>query len=185
MRAIRYGAKAAARRRRQLALPTLTTAAGAALLTVVLSSFPAIRREGASFGDPAALAHTTEAISILVVLVAAIEVAICATRSVTQRREEIGVLSANGIAPRSVLVSLMIEPGVCAAIGGVIGALLGAIGLVILRAGGSLGATAPVIVARSGAIALLLATAASLLASLLPVLRAVRKPPLASLTSAR
>ena len=183
MRAIRYGVKAVRRRRREAVLPVLTTAGGAALLTAVLASFPAIRHQAANFGDPGALARTTVEVSILVVLVGAVEVAICATRSVNQRRAEIGVLTANGIPPRSVLISLAIEPSASAIVGGALGALTGGIVVAILRAGGSLASAPPWVVVRSGLIALALCTVASTLASVFPILRAVRKPPLVSLNA--
>ena len=183
MRTIRYGLRALARRRREAILPVLTTAGGAALLTAVLGSFPAIRHQAASFGDPGALARTTVEVSVLVVLVGAVEVAICAMRSVNQRRGEIGVLTANGVAPRSVLISLAIEPSVSAIVGGALGAVIGGIVVAALRAGGSLTSAAPWLVVRSGLIALLLCTVASALASVLPILRAARKPPLVSLNA--
>jgi ABC-type lipoprotein release transport system permease subunit len=183
VRAVRYGLRALRRRRRQALLPILTMAGGAALLTVVLGSFPAIRRQAAQFGDPGAIVRTTVAVSVLVVLVSALEVAICATRSVNQRRAEIGVLTANGVPPQTVLVALAVEPGAGALIGGAIGGCLGSVVVVALRAAGKVSSAPPQTVVRSAVIALALCAASSLMASILPLLRAVRKPPLVSLSS--
>jgi hypothetical protein len=182
--ALVYGARAAARRRRLLVLPAVTVGTGAFLLVVVLALMPAVRRQGAAFGDAAAIGRAALAVSLVVLLVGALEVAIAATRSVSQRSREIGVLCSFGVPPRSVLAALMVEPVATAVVGAVAGALAGAVAAPLATAGGLADASvSPGALAGAAALAVVTAGLAAALASAAPCARAVARPPLVSLTS--
>jgi len=182
MKALRYGLRAAARRRRWAVLPAVTTATGAGLLVVVLCLLPDIRRQSAAFGNASDLARITVIVSLVVVLVGAIEVAIGATRAVGQRRTEIGILSASGTKPANVVAMILVEPVLSAVAGAAVGAILAVAGIVAGGVSGALHpAAGPATIAQSVVLTVLLAAGASLLASVIPVANAVRRPPVDSL----
>ena len=182
-RALQYGVRAAWRRRRVLALPTTTVATGAFLVVLVIALMPAVRRQGATLGDAAGVGHAALAISVVVLLVGAFEVAIAATRSVHQRAAEIGVLSTFGVSGRCTLSALMVEPVATATLGGVIGAIVGAVGGLVARSIGLVtDSVAAADVLKGMALAVAVSVVASVLASAVPTVRAVNRPPLASLT---
>jgi ABC-type lipoprotein release transport system permease subunit len=182
--ALRYGLLSAGRRRRSLVLPGLTVAAGAFLLVLVVALMPAVRRAGATFGDAAAVGRATLVISAIVVLLGVLEVAITATRSIVARVREIGVLCTFGVSPRSVVCALLVEPVLTAAAGALAGATAAAL---VALAGTGAGlvdasvAAGTVLAGWSGAVAL--STVAALAVSAAPAWRAVRRPPLVSLTT--
>jgi ABC-type lipoprotein release transport system permease subunit len=154
----------------------------AGLLVVVLSLLPDIHRQSAAFGSASNLTRITVIVSLVVVLVGAIEVAIGATRAVGQRKTEIGILSASGTKPSNVVAVILVEPVLSAVVGAAAGAILAIAGIVAGETSGALHTAAkPATVAQSVVLAVLLATAASLVASIIPVIRAVRKPPVDSL----
>jgi len=181
--ALAYGARSAARRRRLLLLPALTVGTGAFLLVVVLALMPAVRDQGATFGDAAAVGRAAVVVSVVVLLVGALEVAIAATRSVSQRAREIGVLCSFGVPPRSVLVALMVEPVATATAGALVGSV---VGVVVAAAGSAAGLVdgdpAPLAMAGAAALAVAVSALAATVASAAPCVRAVRRPPLVSLT---
>jgi FtsX-like permease family len=182
--ALRYGLRAAGRRRRALVLPELTVATGAFLLVLVIALMPAVRRAGAAFGDAAGIGRATVVISTIVVLLGVLEVAITATRSIVSRVREIGVLATFGVPPRSVVVALLVEPVLTAAAGGTAGASL-AVLAVVLGSGTHLvhAPVAPGTLLAGWCTAVALSTVAALLVSAAPAGRAVRRPPLVSLTT--
>jgi FtsX-like permease family len=181
--AVAYGGRAAARRRRMLLLPAVTVATGAFLLVVVLALMPAVREQGDAFGDGAAVGRAALLVSVVVLLVGALEVAIAATRSVTQRSREIGVLCSFGIPPRSVLLALLVEPVATATVGAVAGAVLGAVAAPAGAASGLVDAApSPAGLAGGVVLAVVVSTVAAVAASVVPCRRAVRRPPLVSLT---
>jgi ABC-type lipoprotein release transport system permease subunit len=184
--ALGYGARAAARRRRLLVLPAVTVATGAFLLVVVLALMPAVRRQGATLGDAGGVGRAAVVVAIVVLLVGAFEVAIAATRSVSQRAREIGMLCSFGVPPRSVLAALLVEPIATAGVGAVVGAGLGAVAAPVTAAIGLVDAhPAPSPLRLAGAVALAagVSLGAAALASALPCRRAVDRPPLDSLTA--
>lgn len=183
-RSVVYGFTAAWRRRRLLTLPIVTVATGAFLVVLVVALMPAVRRQGEALGNAASVGRATLAIAVVVLLVGAFEVAIAATRSINQRSAEIGVLSTFGVPPRCTLGALLVEPVATATAGAVIGALIGAL----------FGIGAPAIgmiddSVQSGdvlvgmALAIGVSVVAAVGASAVPTVRAVRRPPLASLTA--
>lgn len=181
-----YGLLAAWRRWRVMLLPATTTATGSLLVVLVLALLPAVRRQAAEFGDPGDLSRATVATSILVLLVGVLEVSIVATRSVMQRRVEIGLLSATGVAPGRVLVALLMEPVATAMTGSVVGSALGVLTSILLtttHAGNVRTEAGPAAIGVLVAVGLSLAASAA--ASSLPVIRAVHRPPLASLIGTR
>ena len=181
--ALAYGLLAARRRARSLVLPAATVATGAFLLVMVVVLMPAVRVQGAAFGRAADIGRAAVVISVLVLLVGALEVAITATRSIVARTREIGVLSGFGVPPRSIVVGLLVEPVATAAAGGLAGAVLGAAAAVTGSAAGLIAAApapGPVVSAVSAAFGVSLVAAA--LASAPPAVRAARRPPLVSLT---
>lgn len=183
-RALRYGLLAAVRRRRTLLLPAITVATGAFLLVVVIATLPAVRAQGATFGEAGAVGRAAVAISVVVLLVGALEVAICATRSVAQRAREIGVLCTVGVPHRAVLAALLVEPVVTTAAGAAAGAALAAVAAPLAATLGWVDAdvgAGPI--ALGCVLAVVVSTLAAIASSAVPTLRAVRKPPLASLTA--
>jgi ABC-type lipoprotein release transport system permease subunit len=183
-RAVRYGLLATTRRRRNLLLPAITVATGAFLLVIVVATLPAVRAQGEAFGDAGAVGRAAVAISVVVLVVGALEVAICATRSVAQRAREIGVLCTVGVPHRAVLAALLVEPVVTAAAGAAAGAALAAVVAPLAAALGWIDADVAVgSIAAGCALALGVSTVAAIASSAVPTLRAVRKPPLASLTA--
>jgi hypothetical protein len=182
-RALQYGLRAAWRRRRLLLLPTVTVATGAFLVVLVIALMPAVRRQGAAVGDASGVGRAALAISVVVLLVGAFEVAIASTRSVHQRASEIGVLSTFGVSGRCTLSALMVEPVATATVGGVAGALVGAgAGLLAPSLGLVEDSVALTDVVKGMALAIAVSVVASVLASAVPTVRAVRRPPLVSLT---
>jgi ABC-type lipoprotein release transport system permease subunit len=182
-RALQYGLRAAWRRRRLLLLPTITVATGAFLVVLVIALMPAVRRQGAALGDATGIGRAAVAISVVVLLVGAFEVAIASTRSVNQRAGEIGVLSTFGVSGRCTLSALMVEPVATATVGGVIGAIVGAAaGLLAPSLGLVEDSVALADVVNGMALAIAVSVVAAVLASAVPTVRAVRRPPLASLT---
>jgi putative ABC transport system permease protein len=119
-------------------------------------------------------------------MVGALEVAIAATRSVSQRAREIGMLCSFGVPPRSVLAALLVEPIATATAGAAAGALLGAVAATTMTATGGVDAEpAPSPLRLAGAVALAVGVslAAAAVASAAPCRRAVNRPPLDSLTA--
>jgi ABC-type lipoprotein release transport system permease subunit len=182
--AVSYGLRAAGRRRRALVLPGITVATGAFLLVLVAALMPAVRRQGAVFGDGAAIGRATVVISVIVSLLGALQVAITATRSIAQRVREIGVLCSFGVPPRSVLLALLVEPVLTGTLGGFAGAVLGAAVAIVGSASGAIDApVAAATVAMAAGAAVLLSLVAAALTSAAPTWRAVHRPPLSSLTA--
>lgn len=182
-RALQYGLRAAWRRSRLLLLPTITVATGALLVVLVIALMPAVRRQGAALGDASGVGHAALAIAVVVLLVGAFEVAIASTRSVNQRAGEIAVLSTFGVSGRCTLSALMVEPVATATVGGVIGAIVGAVaGLLAPSLGLVDDSVALTDVVKGMVLAIAVSGVAAVLASAVPTVRAVRRPPLASLT---
>ncbi|MEZ5406432.1 MAG: FtsX-like permease family protein [Acidimicrobiales bacterium] len=183
-RAVAYGAMAAWRRRRLLTLPVITVATGAFLVVLVVALMPAVRRQGEALGSGDSVGRATLAIAVVVLLVGAFEVAIAATRSINQRSAEIGVLSTFGVPPRCTLGALLVEPVATAAAGAVIGAIVG--GLFGLGAP-AVGMIDDSVQAGDVVVGIILAVGVSVVAAIaasaVPTVRAVRRPPLASLSS--
>jgi hypothetical protein len=183
-RALAYGACAAARRRRTLLLPVITVGTGAFLLVLVVALLPAVQAQGKAFANGSDVGRAAIAIAVIVLLVGALEVVIAATRSITQRSAEIGVLCTFGVSPRSVLGALLVEPLATGATGSVVGAVLGAVVAYIGTAAGWIDATVSAgAVAIAVALAVGVAVATAGLASAVPTWRSVHRPPLDSLTS--
>lgn len=181
--ALSYGLSATRRRWRGLIAPALTVATGAALLVLVAALMPAVRAQGKAFGDAAAIGRAAVTVSVLVLVVGALEVAITATRSVSSRSRELGVLGSFGVAPRSVVLALMVEPVVTSVIGGALGSVVGGVTAVMASVTGWVdasvaGPTLLEAVLTATAVSALAATAASAL----PSRRAAHRPPLQSLT---
>ena len=184
--ALGYGARAAARRRRLLVLPAVTVATGAFLLVLVLALLPAVRRQGATFGDATGVGRASVVVAVVVLLVGALEVAIAATRSVSQRAREIGMLCSFGVPPRSVLAALLVEPVATALVGAIAGGAAGAGAAALLTATGVVDADpapSPLRLAGAFALAVGVSLAAAAVASAAPSRRAVRRPPLDSLAA--
>jgi ABC-type lipoprotein release transport system permease subunit len=177
-----YGLRAAARRRRRVVLPALTIGAGAVLTVLVLSLLPEVRRHARQFGDPEDLARTTVVVTITVLLVGVLEVAIVATRSVVQRRTEIGILLAAGVSPSSIVIALLVEPVAAACVGSTFGAMMGLAGAGVMSTTGVLNIpVSPMALFGAAAFTVGASTAASAIASALPIVRAVHRPPAATL----
>jgi ABC-type lipoprotein release transport system permease subunit len=182
--ALAYGVVSALRRRRGLVLPGLTVATGSLLLVLVMGVMPAVRLQGAAFGDAAGVGRAAVAIAGLVVLVGALEVAIVATRSITQRTREIGVLCSFGVRPLSVVCGLIVEPVLTAALGSAVGAVVGAVAAWASSAAGwAQAGVAGQPLAFAVGTSLLVSTVAATAASATPAVRAAHRPPLSALTT--
>ena len=165
-------------------LPVVTTATGAFLLVLVLALGDLLREQTARFGNAADMERATLAIGIVVLLVGVVEVAIASGRAISQRSREIGVLTATGVSPSSVLVTMLVEPCMSALIGAAIGAALAAATtLGVLPPAGFIDAR-PAIATTLGAAALavIVSGLAAAAAWALPTPPALRGPLLAALT---
>jgi ABC-type antimicrobial peptide transport system permease subunit len=173
-----YGLLAARRRAGALVLPAATVATGAFLLVLVIALMPAVRDQ--AYGDVSGAAVV---ISVIVLLVGALEVAIAATRSVVQRTREIGVLCSFGVPRRAIMWGLMVEPVATACAGAVAGALLAALAAPVAAAAGWVAVSVdPGTVAWAVLAAVGVSTLTAAAAGALPTWRAARRPPLVSLT---
>jgi ABC-type lipoprotein release transport system permease subunit len=183
MSASSYGLLSARRRWNAGLLPALTAAMSSALLYVVLALHRSIDSQLASFGAQASLSRVTTVVIIMMVVVTAVEVSIGATRCVTQRRVEIGLLLANGTAPRKVMTSLMLEPVTNALSGALVGVAVSCISIVIASHAGWAAAAVPATrLTTMALLTLAVASAAAVLASIGPIAYAVSRPPVQSLT---
>lgn len=179
-----YGLLSTRRRFRSLWLPMLTTATGSFLLVQVLALTDTVRTQASEFGDSGSLTRATVLIAVLVLLVGVAEVAVCTTRTVSQRTREIGVLGATGVRRRPVMTALLVEPAVAAATGAVAGALT-AVTAIALIAATSVSTPAPAVLDVLGAVtsAVLVSVVAALVTSAVPTWRATSRSPIRSLTS--
>jgi ABC-type antimicrobial peptide transport system permease subunit len=183
-RGLSYGLLSARRRVRDLILPVVTTATGAFLLVQVLSLAGSVRRQAASLGNGAEVYRAVLLISVVVLLVGVVEVAVCATRTISQRTREIGVLGAAGVRRAPVVAALLVEPVLAALAGAVTGSVIAVVGGVAASAAG-LSSSAPDAAGAAAGVILAIAVSliASLLTSALPTWRAASVPPIRSLSS--
>jgi ABC-type antimicrobial peptide transport system permease subunit len=183
-RGLRYGLLSTRRRVRDLILPVVTTATGAFLLVQVLSLAAGVRRQAASLGNGAEIYRAVLLISMVVLLVGVVEVAVCATRTISQRTREIGVLGATGVRRAPVVAALLVEPVLAALTGAVAGSAIAAVSGLVLSAAG-VSTTAPDAAGTAAGVILAVAVSAvaALLTSALPTWRAASRPPIRSLSS--
>lgn len=182
-RGLSYGLRSTRRRARTLVLPALTTATGAFLVVQVLSLAGSVREQASAFGDQREIYRATVLIAVVVLLVGAVEVAVCTTRTISQRTREIGVLGATGVRRAPVVAALMVEPILAAAVGAAGGAVLAAVADAVLAAVGTVDASpqaGPVVLAMTVAVGVSIASAG--LASILPSWHAASRPPIRSLS---
>lgn len=182
-RGLSYGLRSTRRRARTLVLPALTTATGAFGVVQVLSLAGSVRGQASAFGDQREIYRATVVIAVVVLLVGAVEVAVCTTRTISQRTREIGVLGATGVRRAPVVAALMVEPILAAAVGAAGGAVLAAVADAVLAAVGTVDASpqaGPVALAMAVAVGVSVTSAA--LASILPSWHAASRPPIRSLS---
>jgi ABC-type antimicrobial peptide transport system permease subunit len=179
-----YGMLSTRRRARELILPIITTATGAFLLVQVLSLAGSVRRQAASLGNGTEIYRAIVLISVVVLLVGVVEVAVCTTRTVTQRTREIGVLGATGVRRAPVVAALLVEPLVAALVGALVGSAVAVAGGFVLSAAG-VSSTSPDVAGTVVGVALAVGVSvvASLLTSAMPTWRAASRPPIRSLSS--
>jgi ABC-type antimicrobial peptide transport system permease subunit len=183
-RGLSYGLLAARRRAREMVLPVVTTATGAFLVVIVFGMSDGIRAQSASLGHADEISRAVVLIAVTVLLVGVVEVAVATTRTVAHRTRELGVLGANGVPRKPVVVALLVEPVIAALVGSVLGALLAA------GVGITLGATgfAPTGVAIGGlasgaGIAVVVSIVAAVATSIVPTWNAASRPPIRSLSA--
>lgn len=183
-RGLSYGLLSTRRRARDLILPVVTTATGAFLLVQVMSLAGSVRRQAASLGNGTEIYRAVLLISMVVLLVGVVEVAVCATRTITQRTREIGVLAATGVRRAPVVAALLVEPVLAALAGALAGSVIAVLGGIASAVTGvsssapdAAGTAAGVIVAVG------VSVAAALVTSALPTWRAASVPPIRSLSS--
>lgn len=178
-----YGVRATRRRWKATVLPVITVATGAFLVVVVLALGGAVQSEARQLGNGAELRRAVVLIAVIVLLVGAVEVAVCATRTVVSRTREIGVLGATGVPPTAVVAALLVEPVVTAAVGGLLGAAVALLSVTGLSASGATSTR----VSPDGAVlgtvlAVFVSAVVALIASALPSWRAAVRPPVRSLS---
>ena len=182
-RGLSYGLRSTRRRARTLVLPALTTATGAFLVVQVLSLAGSVRGQASAFGDQREVYRATVLIAVVVLLVGAVEVAVCTTRTIGQRTREIGVLGATGVRRAPVIAALMVEPIIAAAAGSACGAVLAAIADAVLSAAGAIDASPqPGPTALAVLVAVGVSVASAALASIVPSWHAASRPPIRSLS---
>jgi ABC-type antimicrobial peptide transport system permease subunit len=179
-----YGWLSARRRIGEMELPVVTTATGAFLVVIVFGMSDGIRAQSASLGHADEINRAVVLIAITVLLVGVVEVAVATTRTVAHRTRELGVLGANGIPRRPVVIALLVEPVVAAVLGAVAGAALAALTGVVLGVTGLAAAG----VAAGGLVwgvltAVGVSIVAALATSIVPTWTAASRPPIRSLTA--
>ncbi|OBB61274.1 ABC transporter permease [Mycobacterium sp. 852013-51886_SCH5428379] len=179
-----YGWLSARRRIGEMVLPVVTTATGAFLVVIVFGMSEGIRAQSASLGHADEINRAVVLIAITVLLVGVVEVAVATTRTVAHRTRELGVLGANGIPRRPVVIALLVEPVVAAVLGAVAAAALAALAGVVLGVTGLAAAG----VAGGGLVwgvltAVGVSIVAALATSIVPTWTAASRPPIRSLTA--
>jgi len=183
-RGLSYGLLATRRRARSLTLPIITTATGAFMLVQVLSLTGSVRRQSESLGNAAEIYRATILIAVVVLLVGVVEVAVCTTRTITQRTREIGVLGASGVPRAPVVAALLVEPVIAAVVGASFGAAVAVCAVVLLSATGHSPSSPDVAGTVIGVLlAVGVSAVASLFTSAMPTWRTASRPPIRSLSS--
>lgn len=179
-----YGWLSARRRIGEMVLPVVTTATGAFLVVIVFGMSAGITAQSATIGHADEIGRAVVLIAVTVLLVGVVEVAVATTRTVAHRTRELGVLGANGVPRKPVVVALLVEPVVASVLGALLGIVLATACGLILGATG----VAPAGVALSGllvgaGIALAVSIVAALATSIIPTWNAASRPPIRSLTA--
>lgn len=183
-RGLAYGWLSARRRIGEMVLPVVTTATGAFLVVIVFGMSAGITAQSATLGHADEIGRAVVLIAVTVLLVGVVEVAVATTRTVAHRTRELGVLGANGVPRKPVVVALLVEPVVASVLGALLGIVLAAVCGLILGATG----VAPAGVALSGllvgaGIALAVSIVAAVATSIIPTWNAASRPPIRSLTA--
>lgn len=179
-----YGWLSARRRIREMILPAVTTATGAFLVVIVLGMAEGIRAQSAALGNADEIGAAVLLIAVTVLLVGVVEVAVATTRTVAGRTRELGVLGANGIRRRPVVIALLVEPILAALSGALAGAALGAVVGIGLGATGFAPAGVDLLgLAGGAALAVVVSITAALATSIVPTWNAASRPPIRSLSS--
>ena len=174
----------ARRRIGEMVLPVVTTATGAFLVVIVFGMSAGIEAQSATLGHADEIGRAVVLIAVTVLLVGVVEVAVATTRTVAHRTRELGVLGANGVPRKPVILALLVEPVVAAVLGAIVGVVLAALCGWLLSATG----LAPAGVAVSGiligsGIAVGISIAAALATSIIPTWNAASRPPIRSLSA--
>lgn len=179
-----YGWLAARRRIGEMVLPVVTTATGAFLVVIVFGMSAGITAQSATLGHADEIGRAVVLIAVTVLLVGVVEVAVATTRTVAHRTRELGVLGANGVPRKPVVVALLVEPVIASILGALVGIVLAAV------CGAILGGTglAPAGVAVSGllvgaGIAVAVSIVAAVATSIIPTWNAASRPPIRSLSA--
>lgn len=179
-----YGWLSARRRAGEMTLPVVTTATGAFLVVIVFGMSAGINAQSATLGHADEIGRAVVLIAVTVLLVGVVEVAVATTRTVAHRTRELGVLGANGIPRRPVIVALLVEPVVAAVAGAVVGVLLAALCGWIVSATGlaPAGVSAGGILGGAG-VAVAVSVVAAVATSIIPTWTAASRPPIRSLST--
>ncbi len=179
-----YGWLSARRRVREMVLPIVTTATGALLVVLVFGMSAGIREQSVSLGHADEISRAIVLISVTVLLVGVVEVAVATTRTVVHRTKELGVLGANGIPRRPVVLALLVEPVIAAVLGALLGVVLAVVAGIVLQLTGLAAAGISVSGVVTGAlIAVVVSVVAAVATSIVPTWSAASRPPIRSLTS--
>jgi predicted lysophospholipase L1 biosynthesis ABC-type transport system permease subunit len=167
--------------RRRSLLPIATIATGTLLVYVVFTLIAIVRQQIAAMSGTlspetvAAVSQATVYISLIGLVVGALETAIVMTRSVLSRMHEIGILKATGISNSVILSLFMTEAILYGFLGGIMGISLGWIVAALVQ---MLSGVAPVAALLPNITNLLiafgLAILTSIAAALIPVWRIAR-----------
>ena len=172
MRSFRYTARLAGRSRGSILLRSSSAAVASALTFFVLSQSSTVRAQAADLAvggiDATLVERATFSLTVIAIVVGALQIGVLMTRIVLQRMHEIGILKASGVATRQIFWIFALEALMYGLVGGVLGCLAGLLVSVtgpMPEAGEAL---------RAAGITIGLSVVVSTIAGLAPARRAVR-----------
>lgn len=171
---LRYSLRMIGRARGSSLLRSGAVAVAAALTFFVLAQSSTVRAQAADLAVGGigvdTIERATVSLTIIAVIVGALQVGVLMTRVVLQRMQEIGVLKAAGVSSRNIFLVFLYESLIYGFVGGVIGC---AIGMLIALLGPMPGGGE---ILRAFAITVALSTVVATIAGLAPARRAVKAP---------
>ena len=171
---LKYSLRMITRARGSSLLRSGAVAVAAALTFFVLAQSSTVRNQATDLAVGGIGVDTIEratlSLTVIAVIVGALQVGVLMTRVVLQRMQEIGVLKAAGVSSRDIFLVFLFESLIYGLTGGVIGCL---VGLLIALLGPMPGSEE---ILRAFVITVALSTVVATLAGLAPARRAVQAP---------
>ncbi|GIK78712.1 MAG: FtsX-like permease family protein [Acidobacteria bacterium] len=172
IRSLRYTLRMIGRSRGPVLLRSLAIAVASALTFFVLAQSGTVRAQAGELAvggiGSSLVERATFSLTVIAIVVGALQVGVLMTRIVLQRMHEIGILKASGVATRSIFLVFLFEALMYGFIGGVLGCLAG----LLIAAAGPMPEAGEAV--RAAVVTIVLATVVSTLAGLAPARRAVR-----------